>query len=173
MAALRKQEARTKLCHSTTSGDTHRWVLRWHRKSSTAINRMCSWPVAIFALTKTSAFWSKRQQDSFNLFPAGTEKTFTIHKRNSCKHRRWGITYLYHHGSLTLTIDHDTSWVIAEGEWELKTLAQVCLVAITKKITSGSSATAKISVAYSFKASSKITESKLPADYCRVCVSPE
>ena len=58
MAALRKQETKSKLHHSATSGDTRRWVLhelRWHRKSSAAINSMCSWPVTIFALMKTSA----------------------------------------------------------------------------------------------------------------------
>ena len=95
------------------------------------------------------------------------------HQRGiGCMHRRWGITYHYHHDSLTLTIDYEIFWVNAEGVWELRTLAQVCLIAKTRKITNRSSATVKISVPYKVKVSSKIMESKLPADYCRVFCSP-
>ena len=95
------------------------------------------------------------------------------HQRGtSCMHRRWGITHHYHHDSLTFTIDYEIFWVNAEGVWELSTLAQVCLTAKTRKITNEPSATVKLSVPYKVKVSSKITESKLPADYCRVFCSP-
>ena len=83
LAALRKQETRTKLHHSTTSTDTCWWAScesQRHRMPYIGLGRM-SWLAFTFTLKKTKAFWLKCRQD---------------YQSASCRYRRTLYRSLFH-----------------------------------------------------------------------------